>query len=85
MRSELNEISLIDQWLLHQLSEAGAQEFEARLLLDEAFAEKVEAQRFCHRLIRYYARRQERFRLEAIYGLLLEEAGFAHQLNSIFT
>ena len=85
MRSELNEICLIDQWLFHQLSEAEARNFEARLLLDEAFAEKVEAQRIGHRLIRHYARRQERFRLEAIYGLLLEEAGFAHQLNTIFT
>jgi len=43
MRSELNEIWLIDQWLLHQLSEAEARNFEARLLLDEEFAEKVEA------------------------------------------
>ncbi len=85
MRSELNEIRLIDQWLLHQLPEAEALSFETRLLLDDAFAEKVEAQRICHRLIRHYGRRQERFRLEAIYGLLLEEAGFAHQLNTIFT
>ena len=84
MRSELNEISLIDRWLLHQLSEAEARNFEVRLLLDEAFAEKVEAQRICHRLIRHYGRRQERFRLEAIYGLLMEEAGFARQMNKIF-
>ncbi|HTE29397.1 MAG TPA: hypothetical protein VK666_03425 [Chryseolinea sp.] len=85
MRSELNEIFLIEQWLLHRLSEAEARNFEARLLFDEAFAEKVEAQRVCHRLIRHYARAQERLRLETIYRLLLEEAGFAHQLNTIFT
>lgn len=85
MRSELNEICLIDRWILHQLSEEEARSFEARLVLDEAFAEKVEAQRICHRLIRHYARRQERSRLEKIFGLLMEEAGFAHQLNTIFT
>lgn len=85
MRSELNEICLIDRWLLHQLSEEEAKDFEARLMLDEAFAEKVEAQRICHRLVRQYARRQERFRLERIYKVLMEEAGFAHQLNKIFT
>lgn len=84
MRPELNEICLIDQWLLQKLPEAEARNFEARLLLDEAFAEKVEAQRICHRLIHQYARRQEHFRLEAIYRLLMEEAGFAHQLNTIF-
>jgi len=83
MRSELNEIFLIDRWLLHQLNEDEARNFEARLLLDEAFAEKVEAQRVCHRLIRHYARAQERVRLETIYRILMQEAGFAHQLNTI--
>jgi hypothetical protein len=85
MRPELNEICLIDQWLLQKLPEAEAKEVEVRMLLDEAFAEKVEAQRTCHRLVHQYARRQERFRLEAIYRLLMEETGFAHQLNTIFT
>lgn len=85
MRPELNEIRLIDQWLLHQLPEAEAKAVEARMLWDEAFAEKVEAQRICHRLVHQYARRQERFRLEAIYRQLLEEPVFAHQLNTIFT
>ena len=85
MRSELNEICLIDQWLLQKLPEVEAKAVEARMLVDEAFAEKVEAQRICHRLVHQYARRQERFRLESIYRLLMEEAGFAHQLNSIFT
>ena len=85
MRSELNEIFLIEQWLLRQLSEAEARNFEARLLLDDAFAEKVEAQRVCHRLIRHYARAQERLGLERIYRLLMEEAGFAQQLKTIFT
>ncbi|WP_276482298.1 hypothetical protein [Paraflavitalea pollutisoli] len=85
MRPELNEISLIDLWLLRQLPEAEAQAVEARILVDEAFAEKVEAQRVCHRLIHQYGRRQERFRLETIYRQLLQEAGFAQQLNTIFT
>jgi len=85
MRSELNEIFLIEQWLLHQLSEDDARNFEARLLSEEAFAEKVEAQRVCHRLIRHYGRAQERLRLETIYRILVQEAGFAHQLNTIFT
>ncbi|MBO9566853.1 MAG: hypothetical protein J7621_29035 [Niastella sp.] len=85
MRPELNEIHLIDQWLLQKLPEAEAQAVETRLLLDEAFAERVEAQRICHQLIHHYARRQERFRLEAIYRQLMNEAGFAHQLNTIFT
>lgn len=83
MRSELNEAYLIDQYLLGRLSKEEEQVFEASLLLDEAIAEKLEAQRMAHRLIRRYARREERRRLEEIYQLLLNEPDFAHQIKTI--
>ncbi|MHA4812510.1 hypothetical protein ACX0G9_30735 [Flavitalea flava] len=85
MRSELNEVSLIDQWLFGHLCEEEAGAFEARLLLDEALAEKVEAQRTAHRMVRRYARREACNRLERIYRRLLTETDFAHQLKTIFT
>ena len=83
MRSELNEIYLIDQYLLGRLSKEDEQVFEASLLLDEAIAEKVEAQHTAHRLIRRYARKEEGRRLEEIYRLLLNEPDFAHQIKNI--
>ncbi len=85
MRSELNELYEIDCYLLRQLSEEDARVFEARLLLDDALAERVDAQRTAHRLIRRYAWREERYRLETIYRLLLDETDFAHQIKSIFS
>jgi len=85
MRSELNELYQIDCYLLRQLNEEDARAFEARLLLDDALAEKVDAQRTAHRLIRRYARREERCRLDTIYRLLLDEADFAHQIKTIFS
>ena len=85
MRSELSEISLIDQWLFGQLCEEEARAFEARLVLDEAFAEKVDAQRTAHRMVRRYAHGEARNRLERIYQRLLAETDFAHQLKTIFT
>lgn len=81
MRSELNEVYLIDQYLLGRLSKEDEQVFEANLLLDEAIAEKVEAQRTAHRLIRRYALKEDRRRLEEIYQLLLNEPDFAHQIK----
>ncbi len=84
MRSDLNEIAGIDQYLFHQFSEAEGKRFEAQLLMNDALAEKVEAQRLAHRLIRLYSRRKERARIEAIYRQLLEEPAFAHQLKTIF-
>lgn len=83
MRSELNEVYQIDQYLLGRLSPEDKQVFEARLLLDEAIAAKLEAQRRAHRLIRRYARLEERRQLEAIYQQLLNEPGFAHQIKNI--
>lgn len=83
MRSELNEVYLIDQYLLGQLSKEEEQVFETNLLLDEAIAEKLEAQRTAHRLIRRYARREERQRLEEIYQQLLHEPDFVRQIKII--
>jgi len=85
MRSELNEVRLIDEWLFGRLGQEDERHFEVRLLTDEAFAEKVEAQRMAHLLVRRYARTEEKGRLERIYRLLLQEPDFAHQLNNIFT
>jgi hypothetical protein len=84
MRSDLNEIAQIDQYLFRQCNEEEAKRFEARLLMNDALAEKVEAQRLAHRLIRLYSRKQERDRIEGIYRQLLEEPAFAHQLKTIF-
>lgn len=83
MRSELNEVYLIDQYLLGHLSKEEEQVFEANLLLDEAIAEKLEAQRTAHRLIRRYARKEERRQLEATYQLLLKEPDFVNQIRII--
>ena len=85
MRSELKEVLLIDRYLFRQLGEAETAAFRADLLLSETLAEKVEAQRMAHRLIRLFGRERERSRLEAIHRQLLEEPAFAHQLKNIFT
>jgi hypothetical protein len=85
MRSDLNEAWLIERYLLRQLSEEEARTFESGLLLNEALAEKVAAQRMAHRLIRLYGRRGERRRLDGIYRQLMTEASWAHQLKTIFT
>jgi len=85
MRPELNEVRLIDKYLLRQLNEEEARTFESGLLLNDALAEKVEVQRTAHRLIRLYGRRRVRSRLDGIYRQLLTEGNFAHQLETIFT
>ena len=84
MRSELNETRLIDGYLLRRLSEEETRIVETDLLLNEPFAEKVEAQRLAHRLVRLYGRKEERSRLERLYRQLLSEPAFADKLKTIF-
>jgi hypothetical protein len=84
MRNQLNEVALIERYLLRQLGEDETRRFEASVLLDEALAEKVEAQRRAYRLIRAYSRRRERQRLENIYRQLMGEPAFAQQINTLF-
>jgi len=83
MRSELTELELIDNYLFRQLDQQQTQKVETNLLVDEAFAEKVEAQRTAHRLVRLYGRNATRNRFESIYQLLLNEPAFAGQLKSL--
>ena len=85
MRSELNEIARIDQYLFRQFSEEEGMRFEAQLSVNDTLAEKVEAQRLAHRLIQLYSRMKERGRIERIYRQLLDEPAFAHQLETIFS
>jgi hypothetical protein len=84
MRTELDEARQIDRYLFRRLNQDDTREFEARLLLNETLAAKVDAQRTAHRLIRLYARMQERNRLQEIYRNLLTEKNFADQLKNIF-
>jgi len=84
MRSELNQTSLIDRYLFRQLDEEETQVFEAKLLVNEALAEKVAAQRLAHRLIRRHIQAEERHRFETIYRLLITDTTFADQIKKIF-
>jgi len=84
MRNELNETRLIDEYLFGQLNEEERRSFDAHLLCNEAFAEKVDRQRSTHRLIRLFARKIQRRRLEAIHRTLLTEPEFAHYIKNIF-
>ncbi len=84
MRSELNEVARIDQYLFGELSEEEANCFEAQRLVNDELADKVAAQRLAHRLIQLYSRKKERDSIEAIYQQLVEEPSFARQLKTIF-
>jgi hypothetical protein len=84
MRSELNDVRLIDGHLFGRLDEEETRTVETRLLLDNGFAENLAAQRTAHRLVRLYGRREDRRRLDEIYRQLLMDVNFARRLKTIF-
>ena len=83
MRSELNELALIDNYLLHQLDAEETKDVETNMCVNAIFAEKVDTQRIAHRLIRLFSRKEERSRMEKIYQLLLTEKAFSDQIKAL--
>jgi len=84
MRNDLIEIEQIEKYLSQQLNDDEKLRFEARMIIDTSFTEKVEAQKQVHKFVRIFSRRQQRSKLEIIYRQLLHETQFAEQLKNIF-
>jgi hypothetical protein len=84
MRNELNEIERIDKYLLNELSNADKKEFEMNLLLDSSLFDRTERQKLVHRIIRLFNRSYQRKRFEKIYFLLMQQADFKKNIESIF-
>ena len=80
MRSELNELALIDNYLLQQLDEKETNNVETSIILNESFAAKVEAQRMAHRLVRLHG---QKCYLESIYQYLMQEPAFSNQIKNL--
>ena len=85
MRKELFETMQIDHYLLGALSADEKTLVDAMRIIDPAFSEKVENQKRVHRLVRLFARRQEKRKLENIYARLVNETSFKQALKKIFS
>ncbi|HYE54481.1 MAG TPA: hypothetical protein VD996_06540 [Chitinophagaceae bacterium] len=85
MRKELFEIMQIDHYLLGGLSADERTALDARRIIDPAFSEKIEAQQHVHRLVRLFARKQNKRMLQSMYTRLMNESSFKQQVNNIFS
>ena len=70
MRPELEEVQLLELFLQGELEEEKAVEVEIRLLWDEPWRKKVEAQRLAYRAVREAGRQHLRQELRAIHRRL---------------
>ncbi|WP_143774197.1 hypothetical protein [Niastella vici] len=87
MRTSLNEIRQIDDYLLKYAGEADALLFEARLLLQPALRETMLWQQKTYEIIRQYSRRQLKAEIETVHQQLFtgpEHLSFRKRIMRLF-
>ncbi len=88
MRTSLNEIKQIEDYLQQNISPEEAQQFEARLLLEPQLQEKLSWQKRVYHLIRQYGRRQLKRELNAVQNKVFTQskyAGFQKSITRLFS
>lgn len=73
MRTSLNDIRQIDDYLLKYAGEADTLVFEARLILQPALREHLVWQQRTYDIIRQYSRRQLKAEIAAVHQQLFTE------------
>jgi hypothetical protein len=87
MRTSLNEIKEIDNYLLDQIEPEEKFVFEVKLLLNRELAEKVKLQQRVYALITKYGRRSLRKEIEMVHRKLFSEPkyhSFRTRIENIF-
>jgi hypothetical protein len=88
MRTSLNEIKEIDNYLLGQTDPAEKFVFDVKLLLSDELAEKVQLQRKVYALIALYGRENLRKEIEMVHRKLFhkpEYRSFRKRVLNIFS
>ncbi|WP_207512729.1 hypothetical protein [Longitalea luteola] len=87
MRTSLNEIKQLDDYLLKYAGEADRGLFEARLILQPALREALIWQQKTHAIIRQYSRRQLKAEIESVHQQLFtepEHISFRRKILNLF-
>jgi hypothetical protein len=84
MRPQLDTIQQLDAFLLRRLNDEDRLLMQARLLLSpelEAHCRQLEA---THKLVRLFAREQQRAELNSVYEHLMRKPSFRQKILAIF-
>jgi hypothetical protein len=87
MRTSLNEIKQIDDYLFRHATEADNLLFEARLILQPTLPEKVLWQQRTYEIIRQYSRRKLKAEIETVHQQLFNEPehhSFSRKIRAFF-
>lgn len=87
MMTSWNEIQQIEAYLMETTDPGDALLFDARLLLDNDLADKVNAQQKTYEAIKHFGRRQLKKEIEAIHQTLFTHPGhisFSQKIMRLF-
>lgn len=88
MRTSLNEIKEIEEYLLKYSSTESRLVFEARMILQPELQQKASEQKQIYDLLRKYSRKQLKTEIEAAHNIMFtapEHKNFRHKILSLFT
>jgi len=88
MRTSLNDIQQIDDYLLRYAGEADRALFEARLILQPALRESLLWQQKTYAIVRQYSRRQLKAEIETVHQHLFtepEHISFRRKIMALFS
>ncbi|MCJ8210078.1 hypothetical protein MUY27_10190 [Mucilaginibacter sp. RS28] len=87
MRTLLNEVAEIENYLHHKNQPQDRLLFEAKLLLNETLRENTDAQQHTYSIIKQYGRQQLKAELKAVHQKLFSEPqhrSFAQMIKQLF-
>jgi hypothetical protein len=88
MRTSLNDIKQIDDYLLKYAGQADQRLFEARLILQPALREQLLWQQKTYAVIHQYSRRQLKAEIESVHQHLFtepEHTSFRNRIMALFS
>ena len=74
MRTSLNEIKLVDEYLLKQAEPSDKLLLEAMLVLDPVLAETITWHKNTHAIVKQYGRKKLKAEIEAVHTMLFNDA-----------
>lgn len=84
MRKPLHDIQETEHYLMNRMDEPDRLLFEAKMIIDPQLKINAAYQRKTYTVIRWFARRQQKIRLESLYNRVMNDKSFAAKINTIF-
>ena len=84
MRKQLEEIRLLDQYILHKLSAEDKLLLDAKMILSPLLRKNCQQQFQLHQLVLQHGREQLRNKINQLHSRLMRNVDFSNEIHSFF-